>query len=75
MSKRFEEMTEPELRTACVAAAKAVEASVPPGTLFMLLLFDDPKFAQYVSNCCRSTRVQALREAADRLEGKDDVPR
>ena len=81
MAKTLADMTEPELREAMSAAARAVESALPAGpsrngkALFMLLVFDDPGMAQYVSNCDRSTAVQALREAAGRMEGREDIPR
>jgi hypothetical protein len=77
--KKLEHMTEPEIKEFCAACAvqMRVVASVfeVENPLFVLLLFNDPKIAQYVSNCQRVTIVQALREAADRLERSQDVPR
>jgi hypothetical protein len=79
--KSFEDMTEPELREACTRIARAAEAQLPPGpgprgkALFVLLIFDDPKVAQYVSNAQRSDIIKSMRECADRLERKEDVTR
>lgn len=79
--KSLSDMDEPELRDYFGMLAAAVEAILPSGpsrqgrALFCLLVFDDPGVAQYVSNCDRSTIVQALRECADRLESREDFPR
>jgi hypothetical protein len=42
---------------------------------FCLLLFNDPKIAQYVCNCRREDVILAMRECAERLENKQDVTR
>lgn len=59
MPKRLSDMTEPELREG----------------LFVLVAFDDPGLAQYISNCDRDNMVRSLRECADRLEAREDVTR
>jgi len=78
--KRLEDMTEPELRELMSEMGRAIQMTAalcrlaePP--LFVLLLFNDPKVSQYIANCQRSDCIKALREAADRLERKEDVPR
>ncbi len=77
--KRLEDMTEPELSGLMKSLAKKVEeVCLSRGVgrpMFTLLLFNDPKVGQYVSNCDRASMVEALRETADRLERKQDVPR
>ena len=79
--KTLADMTEPELRGYFAELAAMLEDVLPAGpsrhgrALFALLVFDDPGLAQCVSTCDRSTMVQALREAADRLEGREDIPR
>lgn len=47
-----------------------------PGLGFALLLFDfnEPGMSNYISNAERATMVLALREAADRLSGAQDIP-
>lgn len=55
--------------------AEAVVEKLPEGALFAILVFDDPKVAQYVSNAQRADIIKALREGADRLEGGEDIPR
>ena len=76
---KLEDMTEPELKTLMNACGKALMAeAVKHGVgkpLFALLLFNDPKVAQYIGNCERKTMIEALREAADRLESREDVTR
>jgi len=78
---RLLDMTEPELREYLHLLASATESVLPDGpsrsghALFVLLVFDDPQLAQYVSNCDRSTMVKALRECADRLESREDIER
>jgi hypothetical protein len=73
----LDDMTEPELAAAMKAAARAVERELPPATGFIILAFPFGAggVAQYIANCDRSTRVRMLRETADRLEQKEDVPR
>jgi hypothetical protein len=43
---------------------------------FALIVFDfgAAGLANYVSNASRETMIQALRETADRLEGRQDIP-
>ena len=75
------EMDEPTLKDYMGALAGILDGLMPPGpsgggrALFTLLVFDAPRAAQYVSNCDRPTMVRALREAADRLEAREDLPR
>jgi hypothetical protein len=77
--KHLEDMTEPELRTTMNAMARGVvrmsEVLKVDKPLFVLVLFNDPKVAQYVSNCTRESMIAAMRETADRLERNQDVPR
>jgi hypothetical protein len=79
--RALRDMTEPELKTYMRMLAEATESIMPAGpsasgrSLFVILVFDDPGLAQYVSNCDRENMVQALRECADRLESREDIPR
>jgi len=68
-------MTEPQLRDLLNGLARDVSKRTPKGTLFFLVLFDDPGLCQYVSNARREDIVKAMRETADRLEQNQDVPR
>jgi hypothetical protein len=75
------DMTEPELREYFNLLAAAIEETLPGGSskkgraLFVLLVFDEPGLAQYVSNAERQDIIKAMRETADRLEAKQDIPR
>lgn len=75
MSKRLEDLTEPELRHYFNSLAGMVEAVLPDGALFCLVVFSDPAIAQYVSNAERDDMIRAMRETADRLERREDVTR
>ena len=80
MGKLLKDMTEPELgaltQTCGLALELAFESCGIAGRpRFVLLLFNDPKVTQYCSSCNRSDAIAALREAADRLEKKEDLPR
>ena len=82
MARRLmKNMTEPELKRMFSGMAAMLEEVLPAGpspkgcALFTLLVFDEPGLTQYVSNCDRSTMVRALREAADRLERQEVIPR
>ena len=79
MTRTLETMTEPELRELCNALAKQIEAVCAVLEVerphFALLLFNDPKIAQYVCNCQRADVIKAMRETAERLEKKQDVQR
>ena len=81
MPKQRRDMTEPELQAYFQLLGEATESVLPPGpsrhdkALFVLVVFDDPGLAQYVSNAEREDVIKALREMADRLERRQDVPR
>jgi hypothetical protein len=77
--KRLQDLTEPELRSLMNTLARKIEATADEchveRPLFALILFNDPKIGQYIGNCQRADMVAALRETADRLERRLDVPR
>lgn len=77
--KRLEDMTEPELARLMTSMAKAVEKVAEVLGVekphFALVVFNDPRVGQYVANCERRPMIAALRETADRLEAREDVPR
>lgn len=79
MPQRLEDMTEAELRPLLDTMGKTLELVAAKFGVerpyFALLLFNDPKVAQYVCNCRRADVIQAMRECADRLESREDVPR
>jgi hypothetical protein len=76
-------MTEPELREFFSRLARTIESQLPPGPskkgkcLFFLAVQDTtgPGIGQYVSNIERDGAIKLLRETADRLEGREDIPR
>jgi hypothetical protein len=77
--KKLEDMTEPEhseLMTTCAKAieyaARSLDVEKP---FFALVLFNDQKVGQYISNCTRASMIEALRETADRLEKRQTVQR
>jgi hypothetical protein len=77
--KELKNMTEPELRDLFTALARTIEARLPPGpsskgkALFMLVVFDEPKLCQYVSNANRQDCIKAMRETAERFEHKEII--
>ena len=77
--RRLEDMTEPELAELMRTMARAVEAAAAnlgvERPLFALVAFNDPASAQYIGNCERSDMIRAMRETADRLQRKLDIPR
>lgn len=77
--KRLEDMTEPELANLMTTVARAiVNTAANLGVekpLFALVMFNDPKIAQYIGNCRREDIILSMRETADRLERKEDVTR
>lgn len=77
--KTLETMTEPELRNlmneVCLAITTTAADLRVERPLFVVVMFNDPKVAQYAANCRREDIIKAMRETADRLEGKEDVVR
>lgn len=76
--KQLVDMTEPELRDLTTAVLNAVKSRLPRGTGFVVLFWpfsEHPGISQYGSNARRPDMIRALREAADRLERREDVTR
>lgn len=77
--KKLEYMDEPELKRVMSTLANRVKDGCTimgvEKPQFVLLLFNDPAVAQYISNCDRRDVVKALREAAERLERHEDITR
>jgi hypothetical protein len=69
------DMTEPELRIQMADIANAIKARLPVGELFALIVFSDDQIGQYASNANRSDIIKSMREFADVLEAREDVPR
>lgn len=80
--KLIRDMTEPELREVFKKLALKVESELPPGPskngkcLFALIVADaiEPGVGQYVSNVVREDMIRLLRETANRLEAREDIP-
>ena len=68
-------MTEPQISTLMKRAAREITCTFPRGTLFTLIVFDDPGVGQYIGNAERQDVIRALRETADRLENREDIER
>lgn len=73
----LDDMTEPELGALMTAIARRVQALLPPDTGFLVLAspFGPHGIAQYVGHGSRADYIKWLRETADRLEAREDVPR
>ena len=71
---KFEDMTEVDLRDYLNDIAEKVK-NLLPGKLFTLLVFDQSKIGQYVSNANRADMIKAMRELADVLEKNVDIER
>lgn len=68
-------LSEPQMRELLNGIADEIKERLPKETLFFMVAFDDPGLCQYVSNARREDIVKAMRETADRLEGKQDIER
>ena len=75
MPKQLQHMTEPELRKLMTDCGNAVRDVLGRRSQFCLVVFDDPKIAQYIATCTRESMSEAMRETANRLERRQDVPR
>lgn len=75
VTKPLEDMTEPELRELLTRCGNALKGILGTKSMWVLLVFDDPAVAQYIATCERRSVIEAMRETADRLERKQDVPR
>ena len=77
MSHPFDDMTESDLHNLINSVCTVVNDMLPPDTGFCILMFPFGKAgnSQYGSNCNREDMVRALREAANRLDNREDKPR
>lgn len=59
------------------ALARMIDAALPAGVAFALVTFTvgDAGYAGYVSSGNRTDMIKALRECADVIEAKADLPR
>lgn len=75
----LEYLNEQELRNLMNSVCRRVEAGFAEcgveKPFFCIVVFNDPKVAQYAANCTRDSMIQAMRETADRLAGNQDVKR
>ena len=79
---RLSDMDEPQLKRYFRALSGMIEGALPPMAgghngkcNFVLLVTDESNIAQYAANCRREDVVKFLRETADRLEQREDIPR
>jgi hypothetical protein len=82
--KLLRDMTEPELREFFTTIARDIEERLPPGParggkkcMFALIVADSVEHGagQYVSNIVREDCIKLLRETADRIASREDIPR
>lgn len=73
--KAFKDMTEPEIKKIMSGIADSIKSSLPKRELFCLIVFSADQIGQYISNANRQDIIKALREFADVLESREDVPR
>jgi hypothetical protein len=74
MSKRVEDMDEPEIESLLNGVGGILKRMLP-GQLWCLVVFGDDGIGQYVSNAQRAGVISNLRDFADALESREDVPR
>lgn len=73
--KPLAQMTEKELSDLMRRCGNALKNILGSKSDFTLLVFDDPKVAQYLSTCARDCMIEALKETVHRLEHRQDIPR
>jgi uncharacterized protein with PhoU and TrkA domain len=70
---RLVNMTEPEIRDLLIEIADYIENCTD--SLFMVVVFDDPGVAQYVSNANRKDCIKAMEETAKRFRNNETIER
>ncbi len=80
MQKQMQDMTEPELGHLMTLLANGCNRILNAMTndksnKFVILVFNDPKVAQYISSCNREDAIKSMRECAHRLENKEEIER
>ena len=72
---QLEYMNEPQITNLMAKMARAVKETAKgldvEEPLFGLIVYNDPKLAQYVGNGTRESMVKAIRETADKMEKAD----
>ncbi len=73
MPEQLSNMTEPELKRLLTDIANHIKTSTD--SLFMVVLFDEPGVAQYISNAKREDCIRAMEETALRFKKKEIIER
>lgn len=73
MAEQLSNMTEPELKKLLNGIADYITSSTD--SLFMVVLFDDPGVAQYISNAKREDCIKAMEETAQRFRNNETIER
>lgn len=73
MPEKLVNMTEPEIKYLLNGIAKHISSKVD--ARFMLVVFDDPGLAQYISNANREDCITAMEETAKRFRDGDVIRR
>lgn len=75
--KKSEKYTEDVMQGLAAAVNEVLKNETGRKMGFVLLVFDPatPKLGNYVSNCSRADMITCMRETADRLEKREDIPR
>lgn len=73
MKKQFSNMTEPEIKVLLKDLANYITQKT--GSLFMLVVFDEPGVAQYISNAKREDCIKAMEETAQRFRNNEIIER
>ncbi|MCE5184559.1 MAG: hypothetical protein LLF76_00340 [Planctomycetaceae bacterium] len=73
MTEKLVNMTEPEIKFMLNRIAKNIASETD--ALFMLVVFDDPGLAQYISNARREDCIKAMEETAMRFRNQEIVKR
>lgn len=73
MTKQLKDMTEPELKELLNEIGKYIKCKT--GALFLLVVFDYPGLAQYISNARREDCIKAMQETVRRFESNEVLKR
>jgi len=73
MSNKLANMTEPEIKEMLLQSAANITERTE--SLFMLVVFDDPGVAQYISNAKREDCIKAMEETAERFRNQQTIER
>lgn len=73
MSEKLMNMTEPEIKAMMIDLADYIAQKT--GSLFMLVVFDEPQLAQYISNANRGDCIKAMEETTQRFRNNEIIER